>query len=226
LNASVGNPGGVVFAFAANASAWYPFFVESPRRITHLFSRLIEAAKGLAGRFRREQPPVEPTPAMIGLPPSARGLTGRPADPALHAIEVAREWKDVAESYVQKQMRVLGIEEHRIGAPDYDRGGERHAFLPEDAKGGTNDFAGRIYVDSGALNPRLNAEAIGPEASALWARSRLRDRIDAVIAHEYEEGGGISHDQVVERVAETALPIGENARRILRSIAEGEKRQR
>jgi hypothetical protein len=81
-------------------------------------------------------------------------------------------------------------------------------------------------VDSGVLNPLLNAEAIGPEASKLWARSRLRDRIDAVIAHEYEESGGISHDQVVERVAETALPIGESARRILRSIAEGEKRQR
>jgi hypothetical protein len=81
-------------------------------------------------------------------------------------------------------------------------------------------------VDSGALNPQLNAEAISPEASALWAKSRLRNRIDAVIAHEYEESGGISHDQVVERVAETTLPIGENARRILRSIAEGEKRQR
>jgi hypothetical protein len=37
---------------------------------------------------------------MIGLPPSARVLTGRPADPALHAKEVAREWEDVAESYI------------------------------------------------------------------------------------------------------------------------------
>ena len=87
-------------------------------------------------------------------------------------------------------------------------------------------LAGRLYVDSGVLNPQLNAEVIGPEASALWAKSRLRDRIDAVIAHEYEESSGIPHDQVVERVAETALRVGENARRILRSIANAEKRHR
>jgi hypothetical protein len=53
----------------------------------------------------------------------------------------------------------------------------------------------------------------------------LRDRIDAVSDHEYEEGTGIPHDQVVDRVAETALPLSENARCILRSIAEGEKRR-
>jgi hypothetical protein len=57
-------------------------------------------------------------------------------------------------------------------------------------------------------------------------RDRRRLGRSTLIAHEYEESGGISHDQVVERVAETALPIGESARRILRSIAEGEKRQR
>jgi hypothetical protein len=163
---------------------------------------------------------------MIGLPPSARGLTGRPKDIAEHAKQVAREWEDVGEAYVQKRMRELGIEESQIGAPDHDRGGERHAFLPEDNRGGTNDFAGRLYVDSGALNPQLNAEVIGPEASALWAKARFRDRIDAVIAHEYEESGGIPHDQVVRRVAETALPISETARRILRSIAEGDERRR
>jgi hypothetical protein len=88
-----------------------------------------------------------------------------------------------------------------------------------------NDFAGRIYVDSGVLNPELNAEAIGPEASRLWAKSRLRDRIDAVIAHEHLEGQGVLHDEVVQRGPETDLPVGKNARRILRSIAEGVRRQ-
>ena len=225
-SASLGDLGEAVSPFAGNVSPWYPFLMEFPRRLTRLFSRLAAAGKGLAGKLRRERPPVEPEPAMIGLPPSARGLTGRPIDLALHAKEVAREWEDVAESYVERRMRELGIQEQRIGAPDYDRGGKRQAFLPEDARGGTNDFAGRIYVDSGALNPQLNAQAIVPEASRLWARSRLRERIDAVIAHEYEESGGIHHDQVVERVAETTLPISENARRILRSISEGVRRQR
>jgi hypothetical protein len=51
--------------------------------------------------LRREKP--APTPAMIGLPPSARGLTGRPKDIAEHAQVVAREWEDVGETYVQER---------------------------------------------------------------------------------------------------------------------------
>jgi osmotically-inducible protein OsmY len=56
-----------------------------------------------------EQPPDEP-PGMIGLPPSARGLTGRPKDIAEHASQVAWGWEDVGESYVQKRMRELSSE--------------------------------------------------------------------------------------------------------------------
>jgi hypothetical protein len=154
--------------------------MKTPRRRCRFFGRLADALKDIAGRLKlRHGKP----PAMIGLPPSARGLTGGPADPAAHAKEVAREWEDVAESYIQGRMRQLGIPDHQIGAPDYQRGALRRAFLCEETKGGTNDFAGRVYVDSGVLNPELNAEAIGPEASRLWAKSRLRDRIDAVIAH-------------------------------------------
>jgi hypothetical protein len=35
------------------------------------------------------------------------------------------------------------------------------------------------------LNPELNREEMGLEASTLWAKSRLRDRIDAIVAHEH-----------------------------------------
>ncbi len=108
---------------------------------------------------------------MVGLPPSARGLTGRPADVAEHASELAREWEDVGEAYVQ-----------------------------------------------------LNVEDIGPEASRVWAKARLRDRIDAVIAHEHLEAQGIPHYEVVQRASDTELPVAENARKILRSMAEGAKR--
>jgi len=193
--------------------------MEPPRRITRFRSRL-------AGLLRREKPPVEPPPAMIGLPPSARGLTGRPADPALDAEVVAHEWADVGEAYVQKRMRELGIPDHQIGAPDYNRGGERRAFLPNEMIGGSNDLHGRLYVDSGVLNPTLNAEAQGERATKVWAKFRLRDRIDSVIAHEHLEAQGVSHNEVVERVADTPLPITENARRILRATAEGVKRER
>jgi hypothetical protein len=145
---------------------------------------------------------------------------------AEHAKQVAWEWEDVAESFVQKRMRELGIPDHQIGARDYRRGGEKHAFLAGETIGGSNGTGGRLFVDSGVLNPHLNAEAIGPEASEIWGKSRLRDRIDAVTAHEYLEAQGISHDEVVQRAPDTELPIHENARRILRIMAEGVKRER
>ncbi len=44
---------------------------------------------------------------MVGEPPSARG--GRPADPGLHAQQIAREWEDVGESYVRRRNRELGV---------------------------------------------------------------------------------------------------------------------
>jgi hypothetical protein len=69
------------------------------------------------------------------------------------------------------------------------------------------------------LNPRLNAEEIGPRASAIWARARLRDRIDAVIAHESEESIAGAHEGAAIRAADTALSISDTARRILRARA-------
>ena len=190
--------------------------METPRHPGRLVGRLVEALKGIAAKLRRDKPP-----AMVGLPPSARGLTGRPADPALHAKEVAREWEDVAESYIQERMRQLGIPDHQIGAPDYQRGSVRRVFLADEAIGGSYGTGRRLFVDSGVLNPKLNAEVIGSEASKVWAKARLRDRIEAVIVHEHLEAQGIPHDEVVERAADNNLPISENARRILRSIAEG-----
>jgi hypothetical protein len=194
--------------------------METPRHPGRLVGRLVEALKGIAAKLRRDKPP-----AMVGLPPSARGLTGRPADLALHAKEVAREWEDVAESYIQERMRQLGIPDHQIGAPDYQRGSVRRVFLADEAIGGSYGTGRRLFVDSGVLNPKLNAEVIGSEASKVWAKARLRDRIEAVIVHEHLEAQGIPHDEVVERAADTNLPISENARRILRGIAEGVRRR-
>jgi hypothetical protein len=81
-------------------------------------------------------------------------------------------------------------------------------------------------VDSGILNPELNAVENGPEAARIWAKSRLRDRVQAVIAHEDIESRGLPHAEAIQRAPETELPIDENARRILRSIAKGTKRER
>jgi hypothetical protein len=81
-----------------------------------------------------------------GVSPSARGLPAIPADPAEHAVRFAREWQDVAEIYVQRRMRELGIPEDRIGAIEYAEGSVRRAFDPDRRAGGTCDEFGRLYV--------------------------------------------------------------------------------
>src|SRR5258708_707834 len=87
--------------------------------------------KRIAAFFRRK-------PGMTGTPPSARGLSPIPANAAEHASALALEWEDVAEAHTRKRMRELGIPEHQIGAPEYRRGGEKHAFLPKEMIGGSN----------------------------------------------------------------------------------------
>ena len=78
-----------------------------PPPVSRLLSRLVATIK----RFTANLQPEAKPPGMIGAPPSARGLTGRPADPALRAETVAYEWADVAEAYCRKRMRELGRSE-------------------------------------------------------------------------------------------------------------------
>jgi hypothetical protein len=126
--------------------------------------------------------PEQPPPGMIGYPPSARGLSAIPADSAEHAVRVAREWRDVAETYARRRMREPGIPEEKIGASDPYRGKPWHTFDPDGTVGG--NITTGITVNSGVLNPELLK---GKKGGKLWVGARLRDRIDAVIAHEFEE---------------------------------------
>ena len=171
-----------------------------------------------------ENPDLPPEAAMIGDSPSARGLPAIPDDSAQHAEQSCREWEDVCESYIQRRMRDLGIEEERIGAVDYSGDGQRHAFIPGGKLGGTCDDFGRLYVDSGFLNPGLLAH-LGGEVDRAWRLLRRRYAVDCVIAHEDEETTG-SHETAIERAADTKLPIADEARHVLRLIAEAEHRQR
>ena len=57
-------------------------------------------------------------------------------------------------------------------------------FIPSERSGGGDDPAGRLTVNSGVFNPELLGTLPG---SKEWERGRLRDRIDATIAHEHEE---------------------------------------
>jgi hypothetical protein len=69
------------------------------------------------------------------------------------------------------------------------------------------------------LNPELLTERYGPEVGKIWAKSRLRDRIDAVIAHEVAEAKTGSHEGAEALAAETDLPVWAGTKRILRAIA-------
>jgi hypothetical protein len=160
-----------------------------------------------------EESPREPAPAMIGLPPSARGLTGRPKDIASHASQVASEWEDVGEKYMRKRMKELGIPEAEIGQPDYGGDGHWRAFDPYTKTGGTNTTG--IVVNSGVLNPELLKREKG---GRIWPKMRLKDRIDAIIAHKYEElRASGKHSDALKAAAKTKLAISEQARSLNRA---------
>ncbi len=159
--------------------------------------------------------PGEPSPAMIGLPPSARGLTGRPTYIAEHASQVAQEWEDVGETYVRRRMKEMGVPDNQIGEPDYGGDGRWRAFDPYERQGGKNTTG--AVVDSGVLNPDLLK---GGKGGRIWPRMRLKDRIDAIIAHEYEElRHGGSHAAALKAAPKTELPISDEARRLCRAMA-------
>ncbi|WP_165226956.1 hypothetical protein [Aquisphaera insulae] len=155
----------------------------------------------------------KPPPGMIGPPPSARG--GRPADPGLHAQQIAREWEDVGESYIRRRMQQVGIPEDQIGQPTFSGDGKWRAFDPNGRAGGANTTG--VVVDSGVLNPDLLK---GFKGGRLWRKMRIKDRIDSAISHEYEEllAGG-NHAEAIREAARSRLPISEEARRLNRARA-------
>jgi hypothetical protein len=69
-------------------------------------------------------------------------------------------------------------------------------------------------VNSGCLNPEL----LKGKGRRIWARSRWRDRIDAIISHEWEEDRLGSHEAAMKHAAKTELPISDGARQILRAM--------
>lgn len=71
-------------------------------------------------------------------------------------------------------------------------------------------------MNSGCLNPDLLK---GQKGGRVWARSRLRDRIDAIIAHEWAEDRTQDHGSALKAAARTELPVTDGAKRILKAMA-------
>jgi hypothetical protein len=136
-----------------------------------------------------------------------------PTDSSDHAEDFAHCWADRLEEYCATRMESLGLPHDTIGEPDYDADGRWHAFDERGRKGGGNTTG--ITVDSGVLNPDLLK---GKKGCRLWSHARLRDRIDAVIAHEYEELRHGSHLLAMKSAPNTELPISPKARRLCRAM--------
>jgi hypothetical protein len=138
-----------------------------------------------------------------------------PADIADHAQDYAIRWGAELEQYVALRNEEIGVRENMNGQPNFEGDGRWRAFNPYGRQGGENTTG--VVVDSGVLNPELLK---GEKGGRLWAKARLRDRIDAIISHEYEElvHGG-SHAAAIKAAPKTELRITDMARRINRARA-------
>ena len=139
----------------------------------------------------------------------------------------AEEWEAILVLAVARRMRAVGVPDSMIGIsgmPYEDPG----AFVRTHAVGGSNNnIPGRgIIGDRPGINVDIAVLDAGfpPMLKVMaWSEGRLKDRIDAVIAHEYTEvmlstptAGRTPHQDAVETAPETSLKITEGARRILR----------
>lgn len=139
-------------------------------------------------------------------------------EPAEHATDFALRWADRLENSTEGRMHALGIPEGQIGSSDHAHGVSWRTFFPHERAGGNVTVDGRINVDSGVLNPELLDEPYGEHAGRIWASSRLRDRIDAIIVHEEAEHATGSHEAALKIAPGTARPISDGSRRILRTM--------
>ena len=142
-------------------------------------------------------------------------------------LRFAEEWEAILNLAVARRMQLVGVPDSMIGISGmpYEEPG---AFVRTHAVGGSNNnIPGRGIVGD---RPGINVDIAVLDASfppmrklESWSGGRLKDRVDAVIAHEYSEVtapslpfGRTPHRFAVEMAPETPLEITEGARRILR----------
>ena len=138
-----------------------------------------------------------------------------------HAQDFSERYSEPLDYHAGKTMLDLGIDPQRIGAPDPDNGFKHAAFHPKDSTGGSITPDGRIILDSGVMNLEALDVPYGEEAGKLWAGSRLKDRMQAIIAHEEAEHLTGSHAGAL--ATDTELPVSHRAKEILRAMRDGWK---
>jgi hypothetical protein len=145
-----------------------------------------------------------------------------PADPADHAEDFSRRYAEDLEVLAGQAMLDLGIVNDQMGARDPERNREHHVFFPSDRTGGGVSPAGQITLDSGLMNPDLLSVAYDEESQKTWRRTRIKDRAEAIIAHElaeHEHSG--DHELALIAGPETDLTISRSARELLRQMERG-----
>jgi hypothetical protein len=144
-----------------------------------------------------------------------------PPDPADHAQDFSYRYAQDLDIVAGQTMMDLGLSNNLMGGRDPERAGEHHSFFPSDREGGTVSRTGQITLDSGMMNPDLMAP-YDEATQKLWRRTRIRDRAQAIIAHElaeYEYGG--DHELALIAGPETTLPISHAARELLKQMERG-----
>ena len=160
---------------------------------------------------------------MIGLPPSLRGLPARPpTDPADHSEDFSRRYAEDLDIVAGQAMLDLKLADGQMGARDATRNREHHSFFPGDREGGTVSPAGQVTLDSGLMNPDLLAN-YDEATRELWRRTRIKDRAQAIIAHELAEHEDKDHELALIAGPKTELPISHAARELLRQMERGWK---
>jgi hypothetical protein len=140
---------------------------------------------------------------------------------------------DFANRYQESLSRTIGNRMRQVGVPDemigvewwgVDKGPFVRYHPPQfggNIRVGLNGKPG-INVDPAVFD--ANAPKMGTLPS--WRSARLRDRIDAVIAHEYTEAlapqGVDWHIHAVKNAENTPLTISDRARQILREYRQAE----
>ena len=146
-----------------------------------------------------------------------------PPDPADHAEDFSRRYARELEIASGQVMIDLGLSAYQMGARDPDRNSEHHTFFPGERSGGSISPAGQVTLDSAVMDPLALDGPYGGEAGALWRKSRLRDRMQAIIAHEMAEHEHDDHELALIAAPDTTLAIGRGARELLRRMENGWK---
>ncbi len=144
-----------------------------------------------------------------------------PADPAEHAADFASRYADDLEIVAGQAMLDLGLSDAQMGPRDAERGLEHHCFFPQERDGGGVNTVGQVTLDSGLLNPDLLAADYDEAAQNAWRRTRLKDRAQAIIAHELAEAEHGDHELALMAGPETTLPISHAAQELLQHDGSG-----